>query len=541
VKISWVKAVLFFCISTFLLFGCREEKITKDHAEKEVKTAVEEVPEGAVALVGGEAIPEADLEVTLEELPERRRESLRMRTIYYLVDTKIFSEEAKKMGFDKDPELQKKMESTERDILSRLFISKRIEPEIEPSEEEIKEYFDKQEGRLEVPEGIKVSRVRAVKREDAEAAVEALKKGVPFLEVVRQRSKLVHRKKRGAQEWLYRGRIDPALEKAAFAVEEGKTSGVIKTGNEFQVVKVLERSEGRPVKLKDVESKIRFRLMQEKKMRMMHDCYEKADVVKNPGKGILVKVGDEVFKEEAIADILAKTPEKNKEELRQRWIQYFVDSTVFSKEAIKAGLRDDPKIVRKIRLKRADVLADAYRERVVEKKIRVTDEDIAEEYKTNIDAFKKEPFSMKVGLIVVETREKAEEILKKVEKGMAFSLLARQKSIHPSSKTGGGIDWFGKGEHPVIEAAAMKLKKYEVSDIIEMDKGFGLVKLIGTRGGAKSIEEVKPLIKMILSRKRNGEELKRYYDKWDVKILEKAPEVEEPKHPEKVVQPEAVE
>jgi parvulin-like peptidyl-prolyl isomerase len=268
--------------------------------------------------------------------------------------------------------------------------------------------------------------------------------------------------------------------------------------------------------------------MQQNKREMIHDYYDKAGVDRNPGEGILVRIGDKVFKEDAIAPILAKAKEEEKDKFRRRWIQYFVDTTVFSKEAQKVGLQDDPKIARKLRLKEEDVLADAYRKRVIEENIKITDEDISKEYQANLDAFQ-EPLQLKLGLIVVETRDEAEDILKRIQGGEPFSVLAREKSIDPSSKKRGAIDWSTGGDlDPALEAAAMKLKKDEVSEIVKTDRGYEVIKLLGKRGGQKPLEEVTSWIRIVLHRKRMEEQREQYYKKWDVEILAKAPEVEQP-------------
>lgn len=518
---------LILCAFVVVLAGCRDEKMVKD---KPV-TTVEQPGKDVVAMVGDEPILRADLEATLEQVPERRWESLRMRTIYYIVDTKIYSKEAKKMGFHEDPELQRELEKARQELLARSFVQERIEPNIEPSAEEIRAYYDDYQDQFVIPEGMMVGRIRVVQKKHAEQAMASLRAGEPFPAVAKQWSKLVRAKDRGKQEWIYRKRIDPELEKAAFKVGIGEVSDIIKikTANEYQIVKVLGKSEEKLVEFEDIKSKIRFRLMQQNKREMIHDYYEKAKVDRNPGKGLLVKVGDEVFKEDAIAHVMAKAKEEEKDKFRRRWIEYFVDTTVFSNEAEKVGLQNDPKIARKLRLKEDDVLADAYRKRVVEENIKITDEDISKEYEANLDAFQ-EPLRLRLGLIVVETRDEAEEILKKIKGGEPFSLLARHKSIHPSSKKGGAIDWSNKGElDPALEAAAMNLKKDEVSDVIKTDRGYELIKLLGKRGGQKPLEEVKSRIRRVLHKKRMKEQREQYYKKWNVEILEKAPEVKQPK------------
>ena len=253
---------------------------------------------------------------------------------------------------------------------------------------------------------------------------------------------------------------------------------------------------------------------------MMHDCYERAGVKQSPKEGILVQVGDEVFKEEAIAHILEQAKEGEEDKLKARWTQYFVDTTVFSNEAVKAGLDSDPQVARKIYWKNLKLLADAYREKVVEKKIRITDADIAEEYKAHSEMFTT-PLRFKAGLIVVETREKAEELRKKIEGGAPFSVLATQESMHESAKKGGAIDWFGQGEQePVIEAAAKNLERFEVSDVLKLENGYGLIKLMAKQGGVRPMEDVAKDIRRVLHRKGLEEQREYYHDKWNVRILE---------------------
>ncbi len=521
-KVFGSKAVFIFSVFLLCMMGCGEKRPAPANQEADTitKKGVEKIPEDAVALVGGEAILEADIDAVSERIPERSRERLRMRTVYYLTDTEVYAREAREMGLHEDPEFQREMKRRRKEILSRAFLSRGVEPNIEPTEAEIREYYDTRTDEFVVPEGREVQRIRVVKKEDAQKALKALEDGGTFLEVARQWSRLDQLRDRDKKEWLYRKRIDPALEEAVFAVDVGAVSGVVQTENEYQVVKVLGTSEENLIPFEDVKSRIRFRLMQRNKREMIHDYYQRAAVEHTPGEGILVKVGDTVFEEALIADILARAEEGERGKLKKRWTQYFIETTVFSQEAEKAGLEDDPQIARQIRWKQADVLADAYRKRVVEKHAKITDDDIAEEYEGNLDAFER-PLHLKLALIVVDTREEADNVRGRVGKGMPFSVLARETSVHPSAEEGGGVEWSEPGDvDPVIEKVAVGLQEGQVSDVLALeDQQYGVVKLIEKRGAPQSLEEVKPRIKMVLHRKRMENQRKKYYEKWNVKIL----------------------
>jgi len=538
-SVSCVRAVSVFFIGALLFIGCGRGEVRtaetpgvpKADAEKSQADVPEDVPEDAVAMVGEDPITKADLEVTLKEVPKRRRQAVRMRTIYYLVETKIFSNEAKEKGLDKDPEVQKEMARKRDETLARAYVSQYIEPETKPSEEEIKEYYDENKDLFVIPEGVRVRQIRCVKKEDAQNALDAIEGGMTFEEAARKWSKLVRFKDRGKPDWLYKNRIAPNLQEAAFTLTEGDISGVVETGEDYRILKVLDTSKERLVEFEQVKAKIRFRLRQQNKRQLLHDYYEKAGVDRDPGEGLLVKIGDRKIKAEAISDILSKVErDKKREDLKRRWQKYFIETTVFSEAAREVGLQDDPEISHKIKLLQEDVLADAYRKKYVADKIRVTDDEITEEYEANLETFYK-PARLRLRLIVVETREEAEELLARIEDGTAFSLLARQHSIHPSSERGGELGWFSKGDKgAAIEAAAMKLDKYEVSDIIKTDRGYELVKLMDDirEGGPEPLENVKPRIKMVLQTKKRQKVKDPYYEKWNIRILETAKDMDIP-------------
>ena len=72
-----------------------------------------------------------------------------------------------------------------------------------------------------------------------------------------------------------------------------------------------------------------------------------------------------------------------------------------------------------------------------------------------------------------------------IEVGQDFGDLARRNSGDPGSKDNGGeLPWMSKGETvPPFEAAAMALEIGEMSDVVETQFGFHILKLLELRGG----------------------------------------------------------
>ncbi|MDX6304857.1 MAG: peptidyl-prolyl cis-trans isomerase [Blastocatellia bacterium] len=78
-----------------------------------------------------------------------------------------------------------------------------------------------------------------------------------------------------------------------------------------------------------------------------------------------------------------------------------------------------------------------------------------------------------------EARTKAEDVLKRARAGEDFSKLAKEFSADPGSKDkGGDLGWFGPGQmDPTFEKAAFALQPGQISDIVETQFGYHIIKL----------------------------------------------------------------
>lgn len=106
-----------------------------------------------------------------------------------------------------------------------------------------------------------------------------------------------------------------------------------------------------------------------------------------------------------------------------------------------------------------------------------------------------------------ETYKKMEDIREKAIAGEDFAELAKKYSEDPESKPRGGLyENFGKGEMvKPFEDAAFSLPIGEISDIIETQYGFHILKAIERQKEGKPLEEIQPQLEQKLkNEKRNG-------------------------------------
>lgn len=82
-----------------------------------------------------------------------------------------------------------------------------------------------------------------------------------------------------------------------------------------------------------------------------------------------------------------------------------------------------------------------------------------------------------------EAQEKAQDLHRRLEAGEDFAALARENSDDPGSKANGGdLSWVSRGQTvPAFETAAFALKAGEMSDVVETQFGFHIIKLAELR------------------------------------------------------------
>lgn len=152
---------------------------------------------------------------------------------------------------------------------------------------------------------------------------------------------------------------------------------------------------------------------------------------------------------------------------------------------------------------RQKLIIDGLLQQFVYSKITLLTPEIEAYYKENIARFT-EPSEVELKEILFLTedkvksnvRERAEEILAKLRSGASFEDLAKQYSEGPTASRGGEIGAFKKGQmSAAIENVAFELDEGQVSEIIEADYGFQIVKVVSKKEPRqKPLEEVRNVI-----------------------------------------------
>lgn len=160
---------------------------------------------------------------------------------------------------------------------------------------------------------------------------------------------------------------------------------------------------------------------------------------------------------------------------------------------------------------RRDLIITNFIEQTIVPKITVSEEESKKFYDQNTDKFSR-PESVRASHILLgvdakasaddkkKSREKIEKLRKDLAGGADFATLAKENSTCPSSQQGGDLGFFGKGQMvPAFEQVAFTLKPGEISDVVETQFGYHIIKLIEKKSAETvAFKDVRPRIEEFL-------------------------------------------
>lgn len=159
-------------------------------------------------------------------------------------------------------------------------------------------------------------------------------------------------------------------------------------------------------------------------------------------------------------------------------------------KAEKEGIHDHDKV--QIELARTNILARSYVSHYLDD-MKFDDADIQAAYEQKHGGEDKKQFQ--ASHILVDDKALAAELLAKVKAGEDFASLAKEHSKDPGSGArGGDLGWFGEGVMvKPFETAIKGLEKGGVSDLVQTQFGYHIIKLVDTRAAPKpSLDQARP-------------------------------------------------
>lgn len=228
---------------------------------------------------------------------------------------------------------------------------------------------------------------------------------------------------------------------------------------------------------------------------------QKPDPVVAKVNGAEIRLSEvEVAEAEVGSNLPGNTPEAKRDAL----ISYLIDINLLAQAAEQKKMAQQPGFERKLELARKRVLMEAIMEQTV--KDASTDGEMKKLYDESVKKMTPQD-EVRARHILVETEDKAKELVSQLKKGADFAKLAKENSKDPGSADGGDLGYFTKDQMvPEFAEAAFKLDKGKISDPVKSQFGFHIIKVEDKRKQpAPSFADVKPQIEQFLGRKAQAE------------------------------------
>jgi len=152
----------------------------------------------------------------------------------------------------------------EKNMMIQAVFSDTVTAKVKVSDEEVKQYYEKNASRFKQPESVKLGLISAKDEKKARDILAKLKSGDDFGEIAYNMSEDSYRAQKGDIGYMHKGRMVPEIEEAAFKLKIGETSGVINAENTWFIIKLEDKKPEHQLPLEEVRDKLKKDLEKER-------------------------------------------------------------------------------------------------------------------------------------------------------------------------------------------------------------------------------------------------------------------------------------
>ena len=219
---------------------------------------------------------------------------------------------------------------------------------------------------------------------------------------------------------------------------------------------------------------------------------------------ILATVGGMAITEADVTDFIIGLGQRgagyNTKEGRAIILNQLIDTKLILLDAKRNLLEGEAGYREQLAKLKDNLLVNYSIEKTIAEAGKVSDKEVEEFYNSNPEQFNAGE-SVNASHILVDTEEKALEILAEIKGGKSFEDCAKEYSSCPSKEQGGNLGDFGRGQMvPEFDKAVFEMEVGTVTDVpVKTQFGYHLIKLNSkSEGGVTPLAEVKEAVRSML-------------------------------------------
>lgn len=241
-----------------------------------------------LAKIGNQTITESDLQEWVNAVPDKFKQQIltpegKKRTLDYIVNIQVMAAEAEKQGMDKAPDIQKLLQLTRNDLLARIYLDKMTKDMPAPTEQEAKDYYEKNKSQYATPESVHLHHILVKTEAEAKKALDRVtKKNEKFADVASQVSICPSKAKGGNLDWLPRGSLVKEIEDVAFTMKKGEIKGPVQSKFGYHILFLEDKKPAQESSYDQVKDylaeQIKFQKQQEQYEKLAESLRKKMNV-----------------------------------------------------------------------------------------------------------------------------------------------------------------------------------------------------------------------------------------------------------------------
>jgi len=233
----------------------------------------------------------------------------------------------------------------------------------------------------------------------------------------------------------------------------------------------------------------------------------------------LEEVINNTLLQQAAADSDVELTEKEKNEMFNKQVAQIKQQNNLTDEQFESALSEQGiesmEQYKKMFLENENLKIQKFIQEKVLSNVEVSEEEAKEFYNNNSQRYKQGE-RVEASHILVESKEKADELYNKLQNGASFADLAKNNSIdNRSAENGGKLGFIEKGQFiEKFEKVAFNLEVGSISEPVETEYGYHIIKVSDKKeASTKSFEEVKSQIKDQLFSQKRQQAVNQYIQK----------------------------
>lgn len=239
-------------------------------------------PDTVLAVVNGQPITEADLDLAIDDLDQQfarlPEEQKRAAALSAVIEIRLMAADATAKGIDKDADMQRRLAFLQQRALHAAVIDKEVQAKI--TDEEIRARYDKEIAGQTAENEVRARHILVKTKEEADAIIKELDAGKKFEDIAKDKSTDPGSGANGGDlGYFSAGQMVPEFEKAAFDLAPGTyTKTPVQTQFGFHIIKVEDKRAKQPPAFDEVKDQVRSLVLRDKYLAFIKGLREAAKI-----------------------------------------------------------------------------------------------------------------------------------------------------------------------------------------------------------------------------------------------------------------------